>query len=189
MNGRLENYIRPNRGWAAFPTNDDLTLVVAGWPFADLADRIRSATREARVVGEAVPNYLRKPFGHGWALVGEAAYNKDLITAQGIADAFRDAELCATALDETFSGSRSFDPAMADYQESRRACPAHVIVHCPARVAGTAATEPPATAWRYPRQSGSDGLTGAGELGSDVTGRVLLRGERRTGLRRRPLTG
>jgi hypothetical protein len=30
-------------------------------------------------------------------------------TAQGITDAFRDAELCATALDETFSGARDFD--------------------------------------------------------------------------------
>ena len=42
-----------------------------------------------------VPNYFRKPFGPGWALVGDAGYNKDFITAQGIQDAFRDAELCA----------------------------------------------------------------------------------------------
>ena len=50
-----------------------------------------------------MPNYFRKPFGPGWALVGDAGYNKDFITAQGIHDAFRDAELCATALDEAFS--------------------------------------------------------------------------------------
>ena len=37
MQGRFENYIRPDRGWAAFPTHDDLTLVVAGWRFADFA--------------------------------------------------------------------------------------------------------------------------------------------------------
>ena len=30
MHGRFENYISPNRGWAAFPTHDDLTLVVVG---------------------------------------------------------------------------------------------------------------------------------------------------------------
>jgi 2-polyprenyl-6-methoxyphenol hydroxylase-like FAD-dependent oxidoreductase len=54
-------------------------------------------------------------------LVGDAGYNKDFITAQGISDAFRDAELCATALDETFSGARSFDAAMADYQRTRDA--------------------------------------------------------------------
>jgi hypothetical protein len=34
-------------------------------------------------------------------------------------DAFRDAELCATALDQAFSGTRSFDAAMAHYQSAR----------------------------------------------------------------------
>ena len=60
-----------------------------------------------------------RPYGPGWALVGDAGYLKDFITAQGIQDAFRDAELCARALDETFTGSRTFDAAMHDYQESR----------------------------------------------------------------------
>lgn len=36
MGGRFENYDRPGRGFAAWPTNDDLTLVVGGWPFAEL---------------------------------------------------------------------------------------------------------------------------------------------------------
>ena len=35
MHGRFEVYIRPGRGFAAAPTHDDLTLVVAGWPFAE----------------------------------------------------------------------------------------------------------------------------------------------------------
>ena len=85
----------------------------------EFAERIRGAKREARFVGTAVPNYFRKPFGPGWALVGDAGYNKDFITAQGITDAFRDAELCATALDESFSGARPFDDAMGDYQTTR----------------------------------------------------------------------
>jgi 2-polyprenyl-6-methoxyphenol hydroxylase-like FAD-dependent oxidoreductase len=140
IDGRYENYIRPDRGFAAWPTHDDLTLVVGGWPIAEFeankrdiegnylkmfdlvppfADRVRGATREARFVGTAVPNFFRKPFGPGWALVGDAGYNKDFITAQGIHDAFRDAELCAAALDETFSGVRSFDVAMAEYQSTR----------------------------------------------------------------------
>ena len=140
MHGRFENYIRPNRGWAAFPTHDELTLVVAGWPFADFAknktdveghylrtfalapefdERIHTAHRETRVIGTAVPGYFRKPFGPGWALVGDAGYNKDFITAQGIADAFQDAERCVAALDEALSGARSFDDAMVDYQSSR----------------------------------------------------------------------
>ena len=140
MNGRFENYIRPDRGYAAWPTNDDLTLVITGWPFAEFeankkdiegnyfktldlapafAERIRAGRQEARFVGTAVANYFRKPYGPGWALVGDAGYNKDFITAHGIHDAFRDAELCATALDEAFSGARSFDDAMADYQNTR----------------------------------------------------------------------
>ena len=140
MNGRFENYIRPDRGFAAWPTNDDLTLVITGWPFAELeankkdiegnylkalelapefAERIRGGRREARFVGTAVANYFRKPYGPGWALVGDAGYNKDFITAHGIHDAFRDAELCADALDESFSGARSFDDAMAHYHSAR----------------------------------------------------------------------
>jgi flavin-dependent dehydrogenase len=140
MNGRFEAYIRPYRSFAVWPTNDDQTLVIAGWPFAEFeankkdiegnyhkvlemapafADRIRSAKREGRFVGTAVPNYFRKPFGPGWALVGDAGYNKDFITAFGITDAFRQAELCATALDESLSGARPFDVAMGQYQSTR----------------------------------------------------------------------
>jgi 2-polyprenyl-6-methoxyphenol hydroxylase-like FAD-dependent oxidoreductase len=142
MNGRFENYVRPERGFAAWPTNDGLTLVIAGWPFAEFdanrkaiegnfletlelapsfADRVRDARREERFAGAAVSNYFRKPYGPGWALVGDAGYNKDFITAHGIQDAFRDAELCATALDETFSGARHFDVAMGGYQAARDA--------------------------------------------------------------------
>jgi 2-polyprenyl-6-methoxyphenol hydroxylase-like FAD-dependent oxidoreductase len=142
MKGRFETYVRPSRGMAAWPTNDDLTVVIAGWPHAEFdankkdiegnlaktydlapsfAERLQAGTRETRFVGTAVSNFFRKPFGSGWALVGDAGYNKDFITAQGIDDAFRDAELCATALDETFTGARRFDAAMADYQTRRDA--------------------------------------------------------------------
>jgi 2-polyprenyl-6-methoxyphenol hydroxylase-like FAD-dependent oxidoreductase len=85
----------------------------------DFAERIGAAKREARFAGTAVPNFFRRPFGAGWALVGDAGYNKDFITAQGIMDAFRDAELCATALDESLSGARAFDAAMGEYQSTR----------------------------------------------------------------------
>jgi 2-polyprenyl-6-methoxyphenol hydroxylase-like FAD-dependent oxidoreductase len=44
---------------------------------------------------------------------------KDYVTAQGISDAFRDAELCANALHESFSGDRPFDVAMRAYQSTR----------------------------------------------------------------------
>jgi flavin-dependent dehydrogenase len=132
--------VRPDRGWAAFPTNDSLTLVVVGWPYAEstayksdveanylktlelapeFAARMRGAKREERFAGGAVPNYFRKPYGLGWALVGDAGYNKDPITAQGISDAFHDAELCTEAIDAAFSGRRAYAEAMADYQQTR----------------------------------------------------------------------
>jgi flavin-dependent dehydrogenase len=140
MNGRFEAYDRGDRVWAAWPTNDDLTLVIVGWPYAQFEanktdieghylkafdrapafeERIRAAKREERFVGAAVPNFFRKPFGPGWALVGDAGYHKDFMTAQGITDAFRDAELCASAIDESLSGTRPFDVAMSAYQSSR----------------------------------------------------------------------
>ena len=140
MEGRFETYIRPHRGFAAAPTHNGLTLTVEGWPYSEFetnkkdvegnflksfdlapefADRVRGAKREAPFAGAAVSNFFRKPYGPGWALVGDAGYNRDPITAQGITDAFRDAERCAIALDQAFTGARSFDEAMSEYQRDR----------------------------------------------------------------------
>jgi flavin-dependent dehydrogenase len=140
MDGRLEVYLRPDRGFAAWPTNGDLTVVIGGWPrseFAtnrkdiegtflatlelvpDFAARFHAAKRETRFVGTSVANFLRKPFGPGWALVGDAGYTKDFITSLGMSDAFRDAGLCAGALDQALSGARPFEEAMAAYQSER----------------------------------------------------------------------
>jgi flavin-dependent dehydrogenase len=156
----FETYDRPDRAFAAWPTNDDLTLVIGGWPFREFAanrgdiegnylatlgtvpefaDRLRGARRESRIVGMAVPNYFRKPYGPGWALVGDAGYNKDFITAQGIQDAFRDAELCATALHQAFSGARPFDTAMRAYQSARD----EEVLPMYEFTAGLASLEPP----------------------------------------------
>jgi flavin-dependent dehydrogenase len=85
----------------------------------EFAERVRGAKREERFVGAAVPNFFRKPFGPGWALVGDSGYNKDFMTAQGITDAFRDSELCADALHSWLSGERYYDEAMSEYQTSR----------------------------------------------------------------------
>jgi len=140
MDSRFETSVRPGRAFAAWPTNDDLTLVIAGRPYSEFeamrkdvegtyletleiapafAERVRAAKREERFAGTAVRGFFRKPYGPGWALVGDAGYNKDFITAQGIHDAFRDAELCAAALDETLSGGRRYDETMGEYQARR----------------------------------------------------------------------
>jgi menaquinone-9 beta-reductase len=44
------------------------------------------------------PGFLRECHGAGWALVGDAGYFKDPLTAHGITDAFRDAELLSRAI-------------------------------------------------------------------------------------------
>jgi flavin-dependent dehydrogenase len=85
-----------------------------------LAEQVRAGKQEQRYLGTAdQPNYFRKPYGPGWALVGDAGYHRDFITGLGINDAFRDAELVAKAVDEGFSGKRPIDAAMADYQVTR----------------------------------------------------------------------
>jgi 2-polyprenyl-6-methoxyphenol hydroxylase-like FAD-dependent oxidoreductase len=138
--GRFEIHIRPHRAFGVAPTHDGLTLIIGGWPYAEFAankddvegnftrmlelvpefgERVRGARREARFAGAALPNFFRRPYGPGWALVGDAGYVKDPITAQGIADAFLDAERLAAALDETFRHVRPFDDAMGDYQRRR----------------------------------------------------------------------
>jgi 2-polyprenyl-6-methoxyphenol hydroxylase-like FAD-dependent oxidoreductase len=140
MDGRFEVYLRPGRGFGAWPTNDGLTVVIGGWPRSELvanrkdiegnflatldlapdfAARFRAAKRETRFVGMSLANFLHKPFGPGWALVGDAGYTKDFITGLGISDAFRDAGLCAAALDAAGCGARPFAEAMADYQSER----------------------------------------------------------------------
>jgi 2-polyprenyl-6-methoxyphenol hydroxylase-like FAD-dependent oxidoreductase len=137
----LEQYIREYQGAGCFPTHDGLTLIAAVWPSSrfeeirtdieghvmrvvesipSLADRLLNARRETKWAGTAgVANYFRKPYGPGWALVGDAGYDKDPITAQGISDAFIDAEALTTALDDGWSARRPLDVALAGYQASR----------------------------------------------------------------------
>lgn len=45
-----------------------------------------------------VPSYLRESVGPGWALVGDAGYFRDPITAHGMTDALREAELLTRAV-------------------------------------------------------------------------------------------
>lgn len=136
-----ELYTRPDRMIIAGPTNDGQTITIIYWPVADfprvradieghfmaalemapsLAERVRAGRRTERFRGTAdLPNFFRKPFGPGWALVGDAGYHKDPITAQGISDAFRDAELLTEAIDAGFSGQQVLEDALAEYQRRR----------------------------------------------------------------------
>jgi flavin-dependent dehydrogenase len=133
-----------DRGGAlAFPTNDGKVCIAAGSARSEFPDykadiekrffeildaspvfaaKVRAGKREERWMGTAdVPNFFRKPYGPGWALVGDAGYMKDPVTGFGITDAFRDAGLLATALDLALSGRLPAEEALAGYQERRDA--------------------------------------------------------------------
>lgn len=81
-----------------------------------LAGRVAAARLPGKIHGFAGHvGQFRQAVGPGWALVGDAGYFKDPITAHGITDALRDAEFLARAIDD-----RS-DEALALYQERRDA--------------------------------------------------------------------
>ena len=84
-----------------------------------MAKRIQNATLEGSMLGvRAIENHVRKPYGAGWALTGDAAYVKDPVTAYGVGDAMLQGFWLAKSLDEYFAG-RPWDDVMAAYQERR----------------------------------------------------------------------
>lgn len=127
----------------AWPTDDGLTMTYVAWPATDfdavrhdpeaallaaldnagdLGERTRAGRREAPVRGTPdLPNRFRRPYGPGWALVGDAGLVMDPITAYGIGHAFRDAELVARAAVDGSGDPGRTDAAMARYQQVRDA--------------------------------------------------------------------
>lgn len=102
----LEIYVRGRTVTLAFPSNDALTAVFIAWDAAErstvranieaefmavldrvpaLAERVRGGRREERFYGATdLPNFVRKPVGPGWALVGDAGCHNDPFMALGI---------------------------------------------------------------------------------------------------------
>jgi flavin-dependent dehydrogenase len=137
----LEIWSRNKRAIFAHPTHDELLALFVAWPIAELpsvradiegqymavieampevAERVREGRREERFYGATqLPNFLRKPYGPGWALVGDAGCHKDPAMALGMCDALRDAEYLTDALHEGFAGERPLDEALADYERRR----------------------------------------------------------------------
>jgi 2-polyprenyl-6-methoxyphenol hydroxylase-like FAD-dependent oxidoreductase len=94
------------------------TLLAAAAP--RLADRVASATPAGRMHGWAgTAGFMRRSWGPGWALVGDAGYFKDPITTHGMTDALRDAELLADAILDTLDGVASEAVGLARYQAIR----------------------------------------------------------------------
>jgi menaquinone-9 beta-reductase len=134
---------RPGTTAGLIPTNGGETCVFVGMPPArfcaelrnDLpaaidrvlaettpavAERVAAGRRYGRLRAHpGVPGWLRRPWGPGWVLVGDAGYYKDPTTAHGITDALRDAELLAQALHDTLVGTLPYDEALAGYERLR----------------------------------------------------------------------
>ena len=125
----------------AFPTNDGqlclgtgtedkrLNELIAGGDEAllanlekanpRLADDLRRGTRESRWhTFRAQPGRKYKPYGPGWALVGDAGYYKDPVTGLGIGDAFLAAQLVSDAV---VAGGGWDEGALRHYHEQRDA--------------------------------------------------------------------
>ncbi len=134
-------WLRPQRVIFAYNTHDNLTLIGAAFAIKDvpavradvegnsmralaenapeLFERMKSGRRETHHVGGAIPSFVRKPYGPGWALVSDAGYQKDPCTASGITDAFGSAELLAEAIDAGLSGRQPLQEALAGYEQKR----------------------------------------------------------------------
>ena len=84
----------------------------------EFAERVHAAKRETRFIGSAeLPGYFRKPYGPGWALVGDAGYHKNPITAMGHQRRVsRRASWSRAPSTTRSSGRRSFEDGMGDYQ-------------------------------------------------------------------------
>lgn len=127
-------HFAPGAAGGVIPTNDRLSCVFAGLPPEDLADLRKAgplnvATIASRflpaMVGDlagaepttapvlfpGLPGFFRQSAGPGWALVGDAGYFRDPISAHGITDALRDAEILADAV---IAGRAADYPALRD---------------------------------------------------------------------------
>ncbi|MCU7726194.1 FAD-dependent monooxygenase [Actinoplanes sp. KI2] len=140
-----EVYTRPDRMVGLWPTDDNLTIVYLGVPaarfsavrdergfradvseVADLGVRLAAASRVEHLRATTdLPGLMRKPYGPGWALAGDAGLVMDPITGQGIGNALRDADLLASAIlaGDGLAGGRPHDRdrAFRDYHRRRDA--------------------------------------------------------------------
>ena len=86
----------------------------------ELARRAADAARPSRLRSfPGVAGFMRRPWGPGWALVGDAGYFKDPITAHGMSDTLRDAELLAGAVTAVIGGDLSERAAMGEFHDTR----------------------------------------------------------------------
>lgn len=90
--------VPPDELARAAATEPDPLTALLGRHFPDLAATLDGAPGTRAVLFRGSPGHVREAIGPGWALVGDAGLFRDPITAHGISDAFRDAELLAEAI-------------------------------------------------------------------------------------------
>jgi 2-polyprenyl-6-methoxyphenol hydroxylase-like FAD-dependent oxidoreductase len=85
-----------------------------------IAGRYAASMKEGRLLGSGpVDALIRTPFGHGWALVGDAAMNQDPWSGLGMDNASIHATFLAEAINEWLSGRSDEATAFAAYRERR----------------------------------------------------------------------
>ena len=134
--------LEPGRFFGAFPVGGGLVLAFVQGPrdeyltfrrdpLTAYVSELRSRPALAGLLADAViaerlrgtaalPTFFRVPSGPGWALAGDAGHHKDPLIARGIADAFRDADLVASAVVDGWDGD--LDEALAGYGRQRDQC-------------------------------------------------------------------
>lgn len=86
----------------------------------DLLGRLRAGKREGDFITGRLPKcFFRKPYGPGWALVGDAGASYEYSTAQGITNALRQAQLIADAIDDGLAGRTVLADALSDFERRR----------------------------------------------------------------------
>lgn len=127
----------------SFPTNDGLACV---WSMSDakptagprcdsharfsaalrasseqLFGNVNDAQQASRIYSfGSHPGFVRRPYGPSWALVGDAACFAHPVTAHGISDSFRGAQLLADAIYSSLCGDCAWDDAARIYAERQQ---------------------------------------------------------------------
>jgi 2-polyprenyl-6-methoxyphenol hydroxylase-like FAD-dependent oxidoreductase len=104
---------RPDSCSGVFPTNGGAAWVFATGRVLEGTPASTMRTRRDR------RGYIRRAWGPGWALVGDAGYFEDPILAHGLSSALRDAELLARAVTAGFGQDSTLDDALAHYERTR----------------------------------------------------------------------
>ena len=139
----MEFYARPRRMLMVYPTNNGQALVGSCVHQEDyaalareadtamlaefqtlaptLATRVQAGAQDGGWLTRSTKGFRRQATGPGWALVGDAGMTMDPITAAGITNAFRDADLLSAAIHDGLGSGASCDAIVARFGGERDA--------------------------------------------------------------------